>query len=75
MATRSSAPAKQNWFNTLNEALISEDLLEAWDLNFAPIQYGQTFSWIWDDGTKYGRFISIYRNENGRYERPITYRC
>lgn len=66
---------KQNWFPTLNAALESENLVEAWDLSFAPIQYGQTFSWRWDDGTKYGHQISVYRNEKGMYERPVHYSC
>jgi len=45
-----------NWFNTLNEALESEN-----------------FSYTYDDGTKYGRYITIYRDNTGRYERPIHY--
>ena len=64
---------KQNWFPTLNAALESEGLLVAWDCTRAPIQYGQTVSWTWDNGTRYGRYISIYRDENGRYERPVNY--
>lgn len=63
----------ENFFNTLNEALNSENLIEAWDIHFPPIQYGQTYSWTWDDGSKYGHYISIYRNNNGRYERPVHY--
>lgn len=65
---------KQNWFNTLNEALESEDLLDAWDMIMPPIEYGVTFDWTWDDGSKYGRYISIYRDEEGRYERPLQYK-
>lgn len=64
---------KQAYFDTLNEALESENLLESWQVQFRPLQYGQTFSYDWDDGTKYGRRVSIYRHENGRYERPVHY--
>lgn len=64
---------KQNWFNTLNEALESEGLLEAWDCSKPPLAYGDTASWTLDDGTKYGHFCSIYRAEDGRYERPVHY--
>ena len=65
--------AKQNWFPTLNGALNSEGLIETWDISFRDIKYGETFQWTWDDGTRYGHLISIYRNENGYYERPIHY--
>ena len=64
----------QNWFNTLNDALASENLVEAWEVHFAPIQYDQTFSWTYEDGTRYGRLISIYRDNQGRYERPVHYK-
>ena len=62
-----------NWFDTLNEALESEGLLETWDFSYPPIQYGQTFSWTHNDGTKYGHFITVYRDQDGRYERPVHY--
>lgn len=65
---------KQNWFDTLNGSLESEGLLEAWDITFRPIAYGETYSWTWEDGSKYGHYISIYRDSNGRYERPVHYR-
>ena len=65
--------AKQNWFPTLNDALNSEGLIEAWDTRFPPIQYGGTHRWTWDDGTKHGHLISIYRDERGMYERPVHY--
>ena len=61
-------------FNTLNEALESEGLLEAWDIAFPPIQYGQNFYWTWEDGSRYGHYICIYRNECGLYERPVHYK-
>lgn len=64
---------KQNWFPTLNAALNSEGLIEAWGITNSPIGYGETASWIWDDGSKYGRKISIYRDERGFYERPVHY--
>ena len=63
----------RNWFNTLNEALESEGLLETWDISFGSINYDETFSWTYDDGSRYGRFISIYRDSSGRYERPVHY--
>ena len=61
------------YFNTLNEALESENLLHTWDISFPPIQYGETFSYTYDDGTKYGYYISIYRSEQGKYETPVHY--
>ena len=63
----------RNWFNTLNESLESEGLLETWDISFSSINYDETFSWTYDDGSRYGRFISIYRDSSGRYERPVHY--
>lgn len=64
---------KRNWFQTLNEALESEKLLEAWDCSTPPIKYGETRSWTWQDGSKHGHWITIYRDEQGRYERPVHY--
>ena len=63
----------KNWFNTLNEALEAENLINAWDISFAGIGYNETRRWTYQDGTKYGHLISIYRNEKGMYERPIHY--
>lgn len=60
---------KQNWFQTLNEALMAEGLLDAWDITFGGISYGQNFRWQHD-----GEHISIFRENDGRYERPIHYR-
>ena len=57
---------KHNWFNTLNESLESEGLLESWQMSYPSIQYGQTFSYTWNDGTKYGHYVSIYRSEQGK---------
>jgi hypothetical protein len=64
---------KQNWFPTLNAALESEDLLDTWDCSWAPINYGKTRTYRYDDGSRYGRQVSIYRDEMGRYERPVHY--
>lgn len=64
---------KQNWFDTLNQALESENLLEAWDCMSPGIAYGETRSWTWDNGSRHGHYITIYRDSNGRYERPVHY--
>ena len=68
--------AKQNYFPTLNEALESEGLLEAWDGAMqSPVGYGETRTWTWEDGTRYGHFCSVYRDGlSGRYERPVHYK-
>jgi plastocyanin len=63
----------RNWFETLNAALEAEGLLDAWECTRAPISRGQTVSWTWEDGTRYGHYISVYRAEDGRYERPVHY--
>ena len=62
---------KNNWFNTLWEALHAESL----DLTiYGGIRYGETFTTTIDDGTKYGHYVSIFRcPTTGRYERPIHY--
>ena len=65
---------KQNWFETLNAALESEGLIESWELNFQPIGRDQNFSYTFQDGSLYGHLVSIYRAENGRYERPVHYK-
>jgi hypothetical protein len=65
--------SKKNWFDTLNQALESEDLIDAWDISYSPISYGETRRWTWQDGSKYGRLISITRETDGRYERPVSY--
>jgi hypothetical protein len=62
---------KQNRFRTLSDALESENILHMWDNR--PIAYGQTVSLTYDDGTKYGHFVSVYRDETGLYERPVHY--
>jgi hypothetical protein len=63
-----------NWFDTLNGALASEGLLESWNFN-GGIGYGEHFTYIWENGTEFGRFVQIYRDQDGRYERPVTYNC
>ena len=62
---------KNNWFSTLSEALESENLSSLWPC--LPIAYGQTIGLTHDVGSKYGHYISIYRDNNGLYERPIHY--
>jgi hypothetical protein len=57
----------------LNDALSAEGIINTWDISYSPIGYGETYSYTYNDGTKYGHFVSIYRDENGRYERPIHY--
>jgi len=63
---------KKNWFATLSEALEAENLSHAWPCT--PIAYGQTIGQTYDDGTKHGHYISIYRCERGLYERPVHYK-
>lgn len=58
-------------FNTLAEALEAEGIAHMWDGR--PIPYGQTVSLTFDDGTRYGHFVSVYRAETGMYERPVHY--
>lgn len=66
---------KQNWFPTLNEALESEGLLDTWDAaTMGGIHYGQTVSYHARVNTGQCMSISIYRDEEGRYERPVYYR-
>lgn len=71
-AKHTQRPNMQNYFATLSEALESEGLSHAWDMR--PLAYNQTLSCTYDDGTKYGHYISIYRDERGLYERPIHYK-
>lgn len=65
--------SRQNWFPTLNDALVSEGLLDSWDCSQSPIGYGETRNWTWADGTRHGHYITIYRDERGFYERPVHY--
>ena len=63
---------KNNFFPTLSAALESENLTHTWPCT--PIAYGQTIGLTYDDGSKYGYYVSIYRDERGLYERPIHYK-
>ena len=74
MSLKSTSASNKNWFNTLAEALQAENLEDTWELHFSPINYGCTFAYTYDDGSKHGRYVSIYRSEQGLYERPVTYR-
>ena len=60
-------------YQTLNDALQSAGLIDSWDISFPAIAYGETRRWTWDDGSRYGRLVSVYRDENGLYETPIHY--
>ena len=62
---------RENWFKTLSEALESENIVHMWPNT--PIGYGQTIGLTFQDGTRYGHFVSVYRDSNGLYERPIHY--
>ena len=57
----------QTWFPTLNAALDSEGLTDLWPLGVY-MQYGQTIGMA-----RNGKWLSVYRDEQGRYERPIHY--
>lgn len=71
----------KNWFNTLNEALDSEELAGHWDAMWPPISYGETrrFDFPMVVLTATGRektvwhHVSITRETNGMYERPVHY--
>jgi hypothetical protein len=65
--------APQNFFPTLNDALASEDLIDSWPISKS-LTYGETFGYTFEDGSRHGRYVSIYRDEKGLYERPIHYR-
>ena len=62
---------KPNYFPTLSSALESEGIEHMWP-GF-PINYGQTATYTFQDGTRYGHFITVYRDERGFYERPVHY--
>lgn len=59
--------AKQSYFPTLADALEAENLNGHWPLG-VNINYGQTIGLAAN-----GRWISVYRDETGRYERPVHY--
>ena len=58
---------RQNYFDTLNAALASEGLIDLWPVT-ASVPYGATVGLA-----AQGRWLSIYRGETGRYERPVHY--
>jgi hypothetical protein len=60
--------SKQNWFETLNQSLESENLINYWPLGLN-ISYGKTVRFVAD-----GRLISVTRENDGRYERPVHYK-
>jgi hypothetical protein len=64
---------KQNWFPTLNQALESENLVDYWPL-VSTINYSQTVRHTVELDRGY-MLISVTRENNGMYERPIHYRC
>jgi len=57
----------QFWFNTLNDALEAEGLVDFWPIGLN-ISYDQTVQFASN-----GKWISVFRDETGRYERPIHY--
>lgn len=59
---------KRNWFGTLNESLESEGLVDLWPLG-TNIAYDENVR----IHTDCGRLISIFRDNDGRYERPVHY--
>lgn len=59
--------SRPNWFPTLNAALDAEGLTDLWPLGLN-INYGETRDTIQD-----GRYITVYRDERGMYERPVHY--
>jgi hypothetical protein len=62
---------RENWFKTLSEALEAENIVHMWPNT--PISYEQTIGLTYQDGTRYGHYVSVYRDSNGLYERPIHY--
>ena len=58
-------------FSTLSEALESEGIAHMWDGRH--IGYSETKSVTFDDGTRFGHYVSVYRSEVGMYERPVHY--
>jgi hypothetical protein len=59
-----------NFFDTLNDALNAEGLIESWECTQIPIAYGETRSYTWQDGSKYGHYVTIYRDNKGRMKGP-----
>ena len=62
----------QYWFDTLSEALEAVGLNHYWD--GTPVNYGETVrKQVMDLETMRYITVSVYRSEQGRYERPIHY--
>jgi hypothetical protein len=59
---------KETWFDTLREALQSEGLEDLWTMGLN-VSYDENVRIL----TDCGRLISVFRNNNGRYERPVHY--
>ena len=57
-----------SYFETLNDSLESEGLLEIFPVD-TTVAYGETIRVI----AKGAILISIYRDNKGRYERPVHY--
>ena len=72
MALSLGGRTMKNWFDTLNQALESEGLVESFPLG-RNIGYGETLEYTFQDGSRYGRLVSIFRDMDGRYERPVHY--
>ena len=66
---RMKQTAKRNWFETLNKALESENLVNSWDCLRPGIGYNETARYYYKD-----EVIVIYRDNRGLYERPIHYK-
>lgn len=60
---------KTNWFDTLNEALAAEGLVDVWPLGLN-VAYDETVNFITEDFL----YVSVYRSSTGSYERPISYK-
>lgn len=58
---------RPNYFPTLSAALESEGLSDLWPIT-ASVPYGATVGLA-----RNGRWLSVYRDSTGRYERPIHY--
>lgn len=60
--------SKQNWFPTLNQALEAEGLIDLWPFGLN-VSYGENVRFT----TDCGRLVTIFRETNGMYERPVHY--
>lgn len=57
----------KNWFPTLNDALAAEGLVDSWPEG-VNLGYSETARVV-----RSGTFFTVYRDSDGRYERPIHY--